>query len=118
MGGWSKLLFNRKVAVFLESLDSSRVVAYSKTSDWINMPAIISTAVTLGYFDTRVWVGFAGILGVTTVLNSAARVRTIHLPNKEALEWKNAHAEWLDGGRAPVHPNVKQSVDFLTPSVE
>lgn len=85
MGAFSKIFFKRGVIVFLESLDSSRVVAYSKTSEWINIPAVISTGVALGHFETYMLVKIAGIVGVSMVLNSTARLRTIRLPNKEAL---------------------------------
>jgi hypothetical protein len=113
MGALSKLFLKRGVTVVLESLDSSCVIAYSKTTFLLNAPLMISLGVGLAHLDVDMLARIAIIFLSASVLNEGAHLRTLRLPLHKALEWKNAHEEWISGGPAPFHPDVEKSLGFF-----
>lgn len=101
MGVFSKYFLGRGVSIYLESANSAKFVAYSSTNALFNIPLAVAVGIGFTYIpmDTPLKIGFAGALAVT--YNCVSRIRYAHVTPEQALQLKEMHAEWLEGGTAP-----------------
>lgn len=113
MGLLSNLFLNRGVVVVLESSDSSRAIAYSKPTFLLNIPLMMLIGMGLRPINVPEIAKMAIIFVTSVALIEGAHLRSIRLPPHQALEWKNAHKEWISGGSAPSHPDAVEYIDFF-----